>query len=79
MSTWTEENQRWEKLPTDLEVINTNLAGLTIWLGQVEANSFTSDAFIHHRGDLRLRRDASFNMPNWRIPSKKTVQLLPLF
>ena len=49
MSTWTEENQRWEKLPTDLEVINTNLAGLTIWLGQVEANSFTSDAFIHHK------------------------------
>ena len=37
MSTWTEEYQRLEKLPTDLEGLNSNLAGLTVWLGQVEA------------------------------------------
>ena len=37
MSTWTEEYQRLEKLPTDLEGLNSNLAGLSVWLGQVEA------------------------------------------
>ena len=37
METWTEEYQRLEKLPADLEGLNSNLAGLTVWLGQVEA------------------------------------------